>query len=119
MIDWTEIIWRIIIALAPIIVSVVVAIVQGLVARMSQEHRAKLEYWVDVFIKQAQKLEPDPILRKQWVINRICAMFPNLPRDQIGALIEAILASNQLKAGVTWKGLAPKGTTQETIKPFA
>jgi hypothetical protein len=77
---------------------------------MSVEHRDKLTYWVDVFIKEAQKQEPDPQLRKLWVVNKICAMFPTLPRDQVNALIEAILANCQLASGVPWSALPPKST---------
>lgn len=105
---WTELVWRIILALTPIIVTVVVTLVQAMVARMSVANRAKLEYWVDTFVLAAQKQEPDPALRKLWVVNKICAMFPILPREQVSALIEAILAEDQLAAGVPWSALPPE-----------
>lgn len=114
---WTELLWRIILALTPIIVTVVVTLVQAMVARMSVANRDKLEYWIDTFVLAAQKQEPDPALRKTWVINKICGMFPILPRGQVSALIEAILASDQLAAGVPWSALPPETKTDNTPIP--
>lgn len=105
---WTELVWRIILALTPIIVTVVVTLVQAMVARMSAANRDKLEYWIDILVKAAQKQESDPALRKLWVVNKICAMFPILPREQVSALIEAILAEDQLASGVPWSMLPPE-----------
>lgn len=105
--DWNALIWKLIIAIAPIIVSVVVKLITDMVAKMSTENRAKLEYWIDVFVKTAQMLEPDPQKRKEWVMAQIAKLYPDVDKEQLSAIIEAILAQIKLEDGVTWKELPP------------
>lgn len=105
--DWNALIWKLIIAIAPIIVSVVVKLVTDMVAKMSEENRAKLEYWVDVFVKTAQMLEPDPLKRKEWVMAQVAKLYPDIDKVQLSALIEAVLAEIKLEEGVSWKELPP------------
>ena len=105
--DWTSLLWKLIIAVAPIIVSVVVKLVTDMVAKMSTENQAKLEYWVGVFVKTAQMLEPDPLKRKAWVMAQITKLYPEIDQTQLSALIEAVLAEIKLESGTDWKALAP------------
>ena len=105
--DWNALIWKLIIAIAPIIVSVVVKLITDMVAKMSTENRAKLEYWVDVFVKTAQMLEPDPQKRKEWVMEQIAKLYPDVDKEQLSALIEAILAQIKLDNGDLWEDLTP------------
>ncbi|HNW85280.1 MAG TPA: hypothetical protein PKH46_07145, partial [Candidatus Cryosericum sp.] len=88
--ELTSLIWKLIIAIAPIIVSVVAKLITDMVAKMSTENRAKLEYWVDVFVKTAQMLEPDPQKRKEWVMEQIAKLYPDVDKEQLSALIEAV-----------------------------
>ncbi|HPS70559.1 MAG TPA: hypothetical protein PLO19_07445 [Candidatus Cryosericum sp.] len=105
--ELTSLIWKLIIAIAPIIVSVVAKLITDMVAKMSTENRAKLEYWVDVFVKTAQMLEPDPQKRKEWVMEQIAKLYPDVDKEQLSALIEAVLAEIKLESGTDWKALAP------------
>ena len=109
--DWNALIWKLIIAIAPIIVSVVVKLVTDMVAKMSTTNREKLEYWVDVFVKTAQMLEPDPQKRKEWVMAQVAKLYPDVDKAQLSALIEAILAQIKLEDGVAWKELPPVDET--------
>lgn len=108
--DWNALIWKLIIAIAPIIVSVVVKLIMDMVAKLSTENRDKLEYWVDVFVKTAQMLEPDPAKRKVWVMEQVTKMYPEIDQTQLSALIEAILAEIKLDE-VSWKDLPPVDAT--------
>ena len=108
--DWNALVWKLIIAVAPIIVSVVVKLVTDMVAKMSAENRAKLEYWIDVFVKTAQMLEPDPQKRKEWVMAQITKLYPDIDQAQLSALIEAVLAEIKLGEGTAWKELPPVAT---------
>jgi hypothetical protein len=109
--DWNAVIWKVIIAIAPIIVSVVVKLIADMVAKMSETNRAKLEYWVDVFVKTAQMIEPDPAKRKEWVMEQIAKLYPDVDKTQLSALIEAILAEIKLDDGNLWEELPPNATT--------
>ena len=110
MVDWTALVWKLIIAVAPIIVSVVAKLVMDMADQMSQSTKYKVRYWIDVFIKTEQMIEPDPVKRKQWVLDQITKMFPNMDQVQLSALIESILAEIKLEYGDTWKTL-PTGTS--------
>jgi len=106
-VDWTSLIWKLIIAIAPVIVSVVAKLITDMIAKMSEENRAKLEYWVDVFVKTAQMLEPDPLKRKEWVMEQVAKLYPDIDKVQLSALIEAVLAEIKLDQGTDWKALPP------------
>ena len=105
--EWTALAWKLIIAVAPIIVSVVVKLITDAVNGMSQANREKLEYWVNVFVKAAQMLEPDPQIRKEWGMEQIAKLYPDVDKEQLSALIEAVLAEIKLESGTDWKALAP------------
>ena len=110
--EWTALVWKLIIAVAPIIVSVVVKLITDAVNGMSQANREKLEYWVNVFVKAAQMVEPDPVKRKAWVMVQVAKLYPDIDKVQLSALIEAILAEIKLEDGAAWKALPP---TDETV----
>ena len=112
--EWTAFVWKLIIAVAPIIVSVVVKLITDAVNGMSQANREKLEYWVKVFVKAAQMVEPDPAKRKAWVMEQIAKLYPDVDKAQLSALIEAVLASIKLENGDLWEQLPPDATTPET-----
>lgn len=105
--DWNALIWKLIIAIAPIIVSVVVKLITDMVAKMSTENRAKLEYWVGIFVKTAQMIEPNPTKRKEWVMAQVAKLYPDVDKEQLSALIEAILAQIKLDNGDLWEDLTP------------
>ena len=112
--EWTALVWKLIIAVAPIIVSVVVKLITDAVNGMSQANREKLEYWVNVFVKAAQMVEPDPVKRKAWVMEQVAKLYPDVDKEQLSALIEAILAEIKLDNGDLWSDLAPDATTPAT-----
>ena len=116
--DWNALIWKLIIAIAPIIVSVVAKLITDMVAKMSTANREKLEYWVDVFVKTAQMIEPDVTKRKAWVMEQITKMYPSIDQTQLSALIEAILAEIKLDE-VDWKDLPPTATPLNVSPPLA
>ena len=104
--EWTALAWKLIIAVAPIIVSVVVKLITDVVAKMSTTNREKLEYWVNVFVKAAQMVEPDPAKRKAWVMEQVLKLFPTIDPDNLSALIEAVVASLKLD-NLDWNELPP------------
>ena len=108
--EWTALVWKLIIAIAPIIVSVVVKLITDAVNGMSQANREKLEYWVKVFVKAAQMVEPDPAKRKAWVMEQVLKLFPTIDPDNLSALIEAVVASLKLESEdcEDWSDLPPK-----------
>lgn len=112
--DWNALIWKLIIAIAPIIVSVVVKLITDMTSKMTEANREKLEYWVDVFVKTAQMIEPDPAKRKEWVMAQVAKLYPDVDRVQLSALIEAVLASIKLDNGDLWEQLPPDATAPET-----
>ena len=73
MVDVTELVWKLIIAVAPIIVSAVFSIIQATIARMSEANQNKIRYWVGKFVDAAQMLEPNPAKRKAWVVSYVDA----------------------------------------------
>lgn len=105
--DWTALVWKLIIAVAPVIVSLVVKLITDAVAKMSEANQAKLEYWVGVFVKTAQMIEPDPAKRKAWVLGKLTELFPGVPEETLSALIEAVLAELKLESGEEWSELPP------------
>ena len=105
--EWTAFVWKLIIAVAPIIVSVVVKLITDAVNGMSQANREKLEYWVNVFVKAAQMVEPDPVKRKAWVMEQVLKLFPTIDPDNLSALIEAVVASLKLD-NLDWNELPPR-----------
>ena len=105
--DWTALLWKLIIAVAPVIVSLVVKLITDMVAKMSAENQAKLEYWIGVFVKTAQMIEPDPAKRKEWVMAQITKLYPDIDKAQLSALIEAVLAQIKLDNGDLWEDLTP------------
>ena len=108
--EWTALVWKLIIAVAPIIVSVVVKLITDAVNGMSQANREKLEYWVNVFVKAAQMVEPDPVKRKAWVMEQVAKLYPDVDKEQLSALIEAVLAQIKLDNGDLWEDLTPDAT---------
>lgn len=108
--DWTSLLWKLIIAVAPIIVSVVVKLVTDAIGTMTEANREKLEYWVGVFVKTAQMLEPDPQKRKAWVMAQVTKLYPEIDQTQLSALIEAVLAQIKLDNGDLWEDLTPDAT---------
>ena len=94
--------------------SVVVKLIEDMVTKMTEANRAKLEYWVDVFVKTAQMIEPDPAKRKEWVMEQIAKLYPDVDKAQLSALIEAILAEIKLDDGNLWEELPPNATTPAT-----
>jgi hypothetical protein len=109
--DWNAFVWKIVIAIAPIIVSVVAKLILDMVEKMTEKNRERLEYWIEVFIKMAQMIEPDPVKRKEWVMSKISGVFPDVDKEQLSALIEAILASIKLENGDLWEHLPPETKT--------
>ena len=105
--DWNALIWKLIIAIAPIIVSVVLKLITDAISKMSADNQAKLEYWVDVFVKTAQMIEPNPTKRKEWVMAQVTKLYPGVDKEQLSALIEAILAQIKLDNGDLWEDLTP------------
>lgn len=112
--DWNALIWKLIIAVAPVIVSVVAKLITDMVAKMSEANRAKLEYWIDVFVKTAQMIEPDPLKRKEWVMEQVVKLYPDIDREQLSALIEAVLAGIKLEDGIMWQELPPENASPTT-----
>lgn len=108
--DWTALLWKVIIAIAPIIVSVVVKLITDMTAKMTTANREKLEYWIGIFVKTAQMIEPDPVKRKAWVMEQIAKLYPDIDKEQLSALIEAILAGIKLDNGELWQDLTPDAT---------
>jgi hypothetical protein len=106
--EWADIIWKLIIAVGPILVGVLVRIVQDFVLTRSEAQQETIRSWIQTWVKAAQMIEPDPAKRKAWVIGKVCAMFPRLPQEQVSALIEAILADLKLEyEAVDWSKLPP------------
>lgn len=110
--DWTALLWKIIIALAPIIVGWVMKLVTDAVGTMTEANREKLEYWVGVFVRTAQMIEPDPLKRKAWVMVQITKLYPEIDQTQLSALIEAVLAQIKLDNGDLWEDLTPDATPE-------
>lgn len=110
MVDVTELIWKLIIAVAPIIVSAVFSIIQATISRMSLENQNKISYWVGKFVDAAQMLEPDPLKRKAWVVEQVSKMFPKLDKEKISALIEAVIVDRKLSEDESkiWENLPSK-----------
>lgn len=104
-IDWTEIIWKLIIAVAPIVVSIFVSTIQRMLSKLTLERRERIEYWVTRFVEAAQMIEPDPYKRKEWVLDQICRLYPGLDRKMVSVLIESILT--EIK-NTKWEDLPPK-----------
>lgn len=104
-----ELIWRLTIAIAPIIVSALVAIVQNIISKMTDENKERLSYWVNKFVDAAQMLEPDPIKRKEWVMAQILKLFPRLDPVMLSALIESCLVGKKTWDSDTkkWEELPP------------
>lgn len=105
--DWNTLVWKLIIAIAPVVVSVTAKLIADLVARMSEKNQATLKYWVGIFVKAAQMTEPDPVKRKEWVLGKLTALFPGVPEETLSVLIEAVLAELKLESGDDWSGLPP------------
>ena len=106
--DWTEIVWKIAIALAPIVVGIFAKLVQDFILTRSEAQQATIRSWVETFIKAAQMMEPDPEKRKLWVVGKITTMFPLFPKENVSALIEAVLAELKLEYEETdWADLPP------------
>lgn len=105
--DWNTVLWKVIIAVAPIIVSVTVKLIGDLIAQMSEKNRATLKYWAGIFVKAAQMIEPDPAKRKAWVLGKLTELFPGVPEETLSALIEAVLAELKLESGEEWSELPP------------
>lgn len=108
--NWTDVVWKILIAVAPVIVSVTLKLVLDMFAKMSANNREKVEYWIDVFIKTAQMIEPDPAKRKAWVMDQIARLYPTIDKERLSALIEAVLAGIKLDNGIDWTQLPPNVT---------
>ena len=104
-----ELIWRLTIAMAPILISALVAIIQNIVSKMSEENKHRLSYWVDKFVDAAQMFEPDPLKRKEWVMAQILKMFPRLDPIKLSVLIEScVVGKKTWDEGTTkWENLPP------------
>jgi hypothetical protein len=104
-----ELVWRLIIAVAPIIVSAVFAILQSVFEKMSDHNQRTIKDWIGRFVSAAQMLEPDPIKRKEWVVAQITKMFPRLDPVKISALIESILVEKKMwdDEAKVWDSLPP------------
>lgn len=105
--DWNALVWKLIITIAPVIVSVVLKLITDAISKISADNQAKLEYWIGVFVKTAQMIEPDPVKRKEWVMAQVAKLYPDVDKEQLSALIEAVLAEIKLESGTDWKALAP------------
>lgn len=105
-----ELVWRLVIAIAPILVSALAAIVQNIIAKMTEENKRRLSFWIDKFVDAAQMLEPDPIKRKAWVMAQILKLFPRLDPVMLSALIESCLVGKKTwdEGPDVWDSLPPE-----------
>jgi hypothetical protein len=117
--ELTSLIWKLIIAIAPIIMATVMKLVTDTIANMTTASREKLEYWIGIFVKMAQMMEPDSGKRKAFVVAQILKMFPKLDPEQLSALIEAVVAEIKLDDGTSWQELPPTTTPPDATPPLA
>lgn len=110
MIDWTAIIWKLIIAIAPIIAGVTMNLVQNFILTRSEAIQEKIRTAIADAIKTAQHLEPDPVKRKAWVVAQIMHAFPKLEVMYVSQLVESILVDYKLEyEHADWKTLSETG----------
>ena len=105
--NWTVTMWILITAIVPVVAFVLYSYGKTVYFKLDKELRARIEWWVNVFVKTAQMIEPDPVKRKEWVIEQVLKVWPSIDKERLSALIEATLAELKLENGVDWAQLPP------------
>jgi len=106
--DWTDVISKLILAIAPIIVMVFANLVQNFLLTRTGAQQALIRSWMETFVEMAQIKEPDPEKRKAFVVGKIMEKFPMLPPDDVSALIERVVVDLKLwYEKIDWSDIPP------------
>ncbi len=110
--SWNQLVWQIILAVAPVICVYVVTKALELYDKQTDKVKQEINAAVVIGVTSAQKLLPTPAERKQAAIDYVVKHFPALAndKDELSHLIEACVAAFEL-GYTSWKGIQLKPAT--------